>query len=163
MDPGARTHPGRDALRILLIATLLSNISANYRRITVTPSAAERYNSSLPTQTVFGACRFPVPGNENPDFARSSGSCGRLLGKICPAGFAAFLAQAAAESMSTRTHDWLLFPRGAARAVAEFKKSARQHTTLYGARLRQVRWLIGFETLEELRCAGGNVTSRYFC
>ena len=115
MDPGARTHPGRDALRILLIATLLSNISANYRRITVTPSAAERYNSSLPTQTVFSGCRFPVLGNENPDFARSSGSCGRLLGKICPAGFAAFLAQAAAESMSTRTHDWLLFPRGAAR------------------------------------------------
>ena len=66
MDPGARTHPERDALRILLIVRLLSNIGANYRRITVTPSAAECYNSSLPSQTVFGACRFPVPGMKIP-------------------------------------------------------------------------------------------------
>jgi len=66
MDPGARTHPGRDALRILLIARLLSNIGANYRRTTVTRSASERYNSSLPSQTVFGGCRFPVPGIKIP-------------------------------------------------------------------------------------------------
>ena len=113
MDPGARTHPGRDALRILLIARLLSNIGANYRRTTVTPSASERYNSSLPSQTIFGGCRFPVPGIKIPDFARSSGSCGHLRGKICPrrestfwiaSGFKALPRSACSSSLACIAH-----------------------------------------------------------
>jgi hypothetical protein len=46
---------------------------------TVTPSAAESYDSSLPKQIVFDPCRFPVPGNKIPI---SHNHCGVELGRF---------------------------------------------------------------------------------